>query len=207
MARKNQQQNAAKAINQKKTKAKTKSAVVRAPTSISVRNTTQNSGSRQEVMIGTVTNEAKVLTLHCANMPWLQGVAPSYQTWNMKDVRVKFVPRMSTATNGTVSMCFLRDFEDATPTTVDQMSLVQGTVSAAVWDKLNLRVPDRKAMAYCSRSNFLLMGSTDKSERALGRIVVVPDTDLDIKAKIGYLYVEYTPQFTGPIDPLLQKEG
>lgn len=211
MARKNQQKNAAKAITQKKTKAKTQPqhVAVRAQTSISVRNITQNSGSRQDVLLYTVTNAPKVLTLHCGNMPWLQGVAPSYQNWNMTNVHVKYVPRMSSATNGAVQMCFQRDFEDLTPTTVDQMSMVQGAVMGMVWDKMSLSVPDRKAMQYCSLSNFRLMGSTDQNDRALGRISIVPDMDagLDPKTRLGYLWISYTPKLTNPIDPLLQKEG
>lgn len=211
MARKNQPKNASKAITQKKTKTKIPSppAAVRALTSISARNTTQNSGSRQDVLLYEVKNVPKVLTMHCASMPWLQGVAPSYQSWNMTDVHVRFVPRMSSATNGTVQMCFQRDFEDRTPMTVAQMSMVQGSVTGAVWDKLTLRVPDRKAMPYCSLSNFQLMGSTDRNDRALGRITIVPDMDKGVAEdeKLGYLWIKYSPKLSEPIDPLLQKEG
>lgn len=196
--------NAAKAINKKKNAVKT--VVVRAPTSISARQGIPNSGSRQEIMLKEVKAGSTSHILHCGNMPWLKGVAPSYQKWNLKNVRVWFEPRMSTATNGTVQMCFLKDFEDLIPTSVDQISSVHGASRAAVWDKQSLTIPERGAMDYCSLSNFQSMVSTDQNARALGRIAVVADMDSTFSKDtvVGRIYMSYTPVLTGPTDPTLQ---
>jgi len=196
--------NAAKAINKKKNT--TKAVVVRAPTSISARQNTPNSGVRQEIMLTEVKAGDTSFTLHCGNMPWLKGVAPSYQKWNLKNVRVWFEPRMSTATNGTVQMCFLRDFADATPKSVDQISAVYGASRAAVWDRQSLTIPERAAMEFCSLSSFQSMVSTDQNARALGRIAVVADMDAGFSTTtvVGRVYMSYTPVLSGPTDPTLQ---
>lgn len=200
-------QNAVKAINKKKSNGQ-RTVVVRAPTSISAKQSTPSSGSRQEVMLMEVKSGSQAFTLHCGNMPWLKGVAPSFQKWNLKNVRVWFEPRMSTATNGTVQMCFLRDFADAIPTNVGQISAVYGASRAAVWDKQSLSVPERGAMEYCSLSSFQSMVSTDQNVRALGRIAVVADMDSGFSTStvVGRLYVSYTPVLTAPTDPDLQPD-
>lgn len=146
-------------------------AVVRAPTSIGVRKTTQAGGQRQEVMLDEVNIPADNFILHCGSIPWLKGVARSYQTWNLKDVRIWFEPRVSTATNGTMQLAFLRDFQDPIPTTVAQISQLSGASRAAVWDKQSIRIPQGKAMEYCSLSNFQSMDSSDKMIAPLGEFV------------------------------------
>jgi len=201
MAKKQQQQRAKKSAR----------AVVRAPTSISARKTTPNGGPRQEVMIAEVTSPDGVFTLHCGNIPWLRGVAGSYQKWNLTGVRVWFEPRVSTATNGTMHLAFLRDFQDLIPKTVGQISTVSGASRAAVWDKQSLPVPTGKAMEYCSLSSFPLMDLSDRNDRAIGRIAWVADMDPGFfpssgTAVAGRIYMSYTPVLTGPIDPALQLE-
>ncbi|QKN22643.1 coat protein [Erysiphe necator associated tombus-like virus 2] len=200
MAKKQQQQPRGK---------KSVRAVVRAPTSISARKTTPSGGLRQEAMIAEVTAPNGSFTLHCGDIPWLKGVAGSYQKWNLSGVRVWFEPRVSTATNGTMHLAFLKDFQDLIPKTVAQISTVSGASRAAVWDKQSLQVPTGKAMEYCSPSSFPLMDLSDRNDRAIGRIAWVADMDPGFfpangTAVAGRIYMSYTPVLTGPIDPSLQ---
>lgn len=53
------------------------------------------------------------------------------------------------------------------------------------------------------------MQATDKNDRALGRVTYVADMDAGFSADtvIGRVYCSYTPVFTGPIDPALQKDA
>lgn len=202
MAKKQAKTNAAKAIQNRKSK----NAVVRAPTSISVRATTQSSGTRQEHMLMAVKATNSPFILHCGNMPWLKGVAPSYQKWNMRGVVLRYEPRMSTATNGNVHMAFLQDFEDRTPTTVDQFSLIKGASRAAVWDSVRMLIPSGKIKAYCSLSSFQSMDSSDQNDRAVGRVCVLGDVDASLSADtvLGYIYISYEVDLKDPIDPTLQ---
>lgn len=200
MAKKSQKSN-----NNNKRRSKS-NAVVRAPTSISVNRTTPAGGQRQEVMLDEVDIPADSFILHSGSIPWLKGVARSYQTWNLKDVRIWFEPRVSTATNGTMHLAFLRDFQDPIPTTVAQISSLSGASRAAVWDKQSIRIPQGKAMEYCSLSNFQSMGSSDKNDRAIGRVVWVADMDdgffhENLTSIAGRVYMSYIPVLSNPIDP------
>lgn len=155
-------------------------------------------------MLAEVTAATGSSTLHCASIPWLRGVAKSYQTWNLKNVKVWYEPRVSTATNGTIQLAFVKDFQDLTPKNVAQISTVSGASRAAAWDKQHLTVPLGKAMEYCSLSNFQSMDSSDQNDRAIGRICWVADMDSGFftnSTVAGRIYMSYTPVLSGPVDP------
>lgn len=205
MAKKQQPRNAAKAIQSKKQPRK-QNAVARAPTSQSARQTTQGTGTTHDIQVLDVTSGHHEFILHCGNLPWLKGVAPSFQKWSLKNIQVRYEPRVSTATNGVVVTAFSSDFQDGTPTTFAQVSNIAGATRAAVWDSHSLRLPNAKAKDYCSLSSFQGMSSTDKNDRAIGRIFAFADMDPSFgdQAVAGRIYVKYTAQLTGPIDPGLQ---
>lgn len=183
-------------------KRQNRSVAVRAPTSLSVRHTTQNSGNRQSIQLFDVVQGLNQFTILPASLPWLAGVAPSYQTWRLDNVEIWYEPRVSTATNGVVAMTFQRDFMDGIPQTLSSLTLSQGAKRAAVWDRCHLQVPSGPAREYCSLSNFNASSPTDKNQRALGRVFVWSDTDEKIVA--GRVYMSYTPHLVGPVDPTTQ---
>lgn len=179
--------------------------VVRAPTSQSVRRTTQNSGERQTILLFDVKKGLNNYDLVPAKIPWLKGIAPSYQRWKLNNVRIWYEPRVSTATNGTVAMAVQRDFQDGTPTSRESLVLSGGAVRAAVWDQCSLGVQSGPLREYCSLSSFNGLSPTDKNDRALGRVFCWADVDSDMTA--GYVYMSYSPEFQGPVDPATQAEG
>lgn len=65
-----------------------------------------------------------------------------------------------------------------------------------------MSIPAGPLREYCSLSSFNALGLTDKTERALGRIFVWSDTDTDMTA--GHVFMSYTAQLEGPIDPTTQ---
>lgn len=187
-------------------------AVGRAPTSISVRGTTRGGGSRQEMMVAEVDSRTGTFTLHSGNIPWLKGVAKSYQRWNLSGLKVWYEPRVGTLTNGMIHLAHQLDSADATPQTVGQISAISGASRTAVWDinrKLNIP-PRAKALVYSSPSSFQLMDSNAQNEHSLGRVSWVADVDAnqfpDPKTgvdaiPVGYIWISYVPVLLDPIDP------
>lgn len=148
--------------------------------------------------------------LHSGNIPWMSGVAKSYQRWNLSDLRVWYEPRVGTSTNGMVHMAHQVDLADAIPTTVAQISAISGATRATVWDtNRKLVVPRRqKAMVYSSPSSFQLMDSVVQNEHCLGRISWFADVDSSQFAgtspsPVGYIWISYTPVLLDPTDPTL----
>nr|UUV42654.1 MAG: coat protein [Tuatara cloaca-associated tombusvirus-1] len=187
------------------TKGKRQNVVVRAPTSQSARRTTQNSGETQTILLldTSLTRDTPLtFEIHPANLPWLKGVAPSYQRWKLNNVKIWYEPRVSTSTNGTVAMAFQKDFQDGIPKTFQSLILSAGSTRSAIWDTCRIQVPPGQAKEYCSLSNFNALSPTDKNDRSLGRLFVWQDSDTDLKG--GHVYMSYTPVLSGPIDPTLQ---
>lgn len=180
--------------------------VVRAPTSQSARRTTQNSGDTQTILLAETkrnTSGPTIVTIHPASLPWLQGVAPSFQRWKLNNVKIWYEPRVSTSTNGTIAMAFQKDFQDGTPKTRSSLILSEGSTRSAIWDKPRpIQVPPGPAREYCSLSSFNDLSPTDKNDRALGRLFIWQDTDAEMVG--GYVYMSYTPSLTGPVDPTTQ---
>jgi len=187
---------------------KGQSVVVRAPTSQSARRTTQNSGDTQTILLAETKRNSPadgptIVTIHPGALPWLQGVAPSFQRWKLNNVKIWYEPRVSTSTNGTIALAFQRDFQDGTPRTRSSLILSEGSTRSAIWDKPRpLQVPPGPAREYCSLSSFNALSPTDKNERALGRLFIWQDSDADMVG--GYVYMSYTPSLTGPVDPTTQ---
>lgn len=196
--------------NNSKKSPKRGNAVVRAPTSISVNAVTPRGGARQEMLMASVNQTSGNFTLHTGNIPWMSGVAKSYQRWNLSDLRVWYEPRVGTSTNGMVHLAHQQDLSDATPTTVAQISAISGATRATVWDtNRKLVVPRRaKAMVYSSPSNFRSMDSSVQNEHCLGRISWIADVDASqfsgtSPAAVGYIWISYIPVLLDPTDPTL----
>lgn len=177
-------------------------AAVRAPTSLSVRRTTPSSGALQTIQLFEVGKGLKHCDILPANLPWLKGVAPSFQSWKMENVKVWYEPRVSTATNGMIALGFIKDFMDGTPQSLSSLILSAGSTRSAVWDQCQITVPPGPPKEYCSLSNFNDLSPEDKNGRALGRIFTYCDIDTDFVA--GRVFMSYTPVLTGPIDPDMQ---
>jgi len=213
MAKKSQKQNAAKAIQQKKGKQSGNSSrgpqLVRAPQNLSVRGTTPRSGSVHTEMIMAVKKGANQFVLHPDNIHWLKQVAPSFQRWRLSNLKMWYEPRVSTSTNGQVSMAFLSDFEDdiqSILTGIDGLTRVGGSCRGAPWDKFNLNVPASRTCQYVNINKFSGMAGTDKNSRALGTLAVFADMDPEFSADsvVGRVYLQYTPILTEPTDPATQ---
>ncbi|QKN22673.1 hypothetical protein [Erysiphe necator associated tombus-like virus 5] len=180
-----------------------------APLTRAVRATVpSNLNRRQEEVIEVKAHQAGTSALefviHPSNIPWLSGIAPSFQKWGLQGLRVWYEPRVSTSTSGTVSMAVLSDFKDATPLSLKSLTSLKGATRGAPWDKFTLSCPKYRLYEYAS--DFQSLPTEDKNDRALGRIVVIADMDssFPVGDVIGRIYLEYTPVLIDPIDPTLQ---
>jgi len=140
-------------------------------------------------------------TLHPDNIPWLSGIAPSYQRWGLNNLKVWYEPRVSTSTNGTVAMTVLSDFKDATPTSFQSLTSVTGAVRGAPWDKFTLSSPKYRTYEY---TKVAPLSDEDKNDRVAGRIVTFADMDEGFTGIAGRIFIEFTPNLVGPTDPTLQ---
>lgn len=159
-------------------------------------------------MVQAVNRTDGSFTLHCGNLPWLKGVAKSYQRWNLTDLKVWYEPRVGTSTNGMIHLAHQLDLADATPATVAQISTISGATRSAVWEvNRRLLTPKRgKAMLYSSLSSFQSMVSSDQNDHCLGRISWVADVDATQfaapnAAPVGYVWISYVPVLLDPTDP------
>lgn len=213
MAKKSQKQNAAKAIQQKKGKSSGSSSrgqqLVRAPQNISVRGTTPRSNKIHTEIILEVKKGAQQFVLHPDNIPWLRQVAPSFQRWRLTNLKMWYEPRVSTTTNGTISLAFLSDFEDDTQSIlqgIPSVTRVGGSCRGSPWDKFNLTVPGGRTCQYVNISKFSGMSGTDKNARALGTLVAYADMDPSFPddSVVGRVFLQFVPILTEPTDPASQ---
>jgi len=209
MPAKQKNKQAAKAITAKRSGGTKRNNIqlIVAPTQRAVRSTVTSSPVRRQEMVIPVkktTDKAQEFVLHPKEIPWFGGIAPSYQRWGMQNLKVWYEPRVSTSTNGTISMAFLSDFKDDTPTSFQSLTSIRGAVRGAPWDKFTLACP--KYRAYDYTKDLSPLSNEEKNDRAIGRIVVIADMDDDFSASnvVGRIFLEYTPVFIDPIDPTLQ---
>lgn len=186
---------------QQKQQKKTQSVV--APQTRAVRATVPNTARKQELVIEVKKGTASTFTLHPQNIPWLAQVAPSFQRWGLQNLKVWYEPRVSSATNGTVSMGFLSDFKDAIPSSLRSLTSLTGATRGPPWATSTLSCPKFRTYEYASLDNF---SAEDLNGRALGTIVVIADMDDSFSANdiVGRVYIEYTPVLLDPTDPNLQ---
>ncbi|QKF95589.1 hypothetical protein 3 [Zizania latifolia tombusvirus] len=212
MAKKSQGKNAAKAISRKKSSSaqtsKARQVVVRAPQSMSIRSSTPRSGEIRVEMVMEVRSGFNSFVLHPDNIHWLRGVAPSYQQWQLSNIKMWYEPRVATSTNGQVSMAFLEDFEDDTQSirSLEGLTRISGACRGAPWDKLTLNPPRSKSINYVNLTKFNAMSGTDKNDRALGQLLAFADMDDSFPSSsvVGRVYLQYVPQLKGATDPATQ---
>lgn len=216
MPQKTKTTQATKAIRQRKTQVKPKkpspsNRLVVAPTTRAVQARVPASLNRKQELVLPVRKTAQTggdmaqeFVLHPSNIPWLKNIAPSFQRWGLQNLKVWYEPRVSSSTNGTIGMAIISDFKDATPTSLQSLTSVKGSVRGAPWDKFTLSCP--KYRTYEFVNDFPTLSSEDKNERALARIVAVADMDKEFGEGdlVGRIFIEYTPVLVDPIDPLLQ---
>lgn len=209
MPAKQKKQQAAKAITAKRNglKMRQNTQLIVAPTSRAVRSTVSSSPDRRLEMVIPVkktTSVAQEFVLHPKEIRWFGGIAPSFQKWGMQNLKVWYEPRVSTSTNGTLTMAILSDFKDATPTSFQSLTSIKGAVRGAPWDKFKLQCPKYRAYDYIN--DLSPLSGEDKNDRAIGRIVVFADMDESFGKDdiVGRIFLEYTPVFIDPIDPSLQ---
>lgn len=206
MPPKNKKQQVAKTITLRKGQGRrVNTQLIVAPTNRAVRSVVSSSQARRQEMVIEVKkqtdNKAQEFVLHPKEIPWFGGIAPSYQKWGMKDLRVWYEPRVATSTNGTVSMAILPDFKDATPISFQSLTSIKGAVRGAPWDRFTLTCPKFRAYDYIK--DLSQLSDEDRNGRAVGRIVVLADVDTT-DTIVGRIFLEYTPVFIDPIDPRLQ---
>lgn len=186
--------------------------LVTAPQSRAVRATVP-SGDRKQICVMTIkrpvglTEWAQEYTLHPDNIPWLEGIAPSYQRWGLKGLKVWYEPRATALTPGTVSMAILSDFKDGTPKSLQSLTSVKGAVRGAPWDKFTLSCPKFRTYEYVS--DVASLSGEDLNNRALGKIVVCADMDdsFTVGSIVGRIFIEYSDVLLDSIDPTLQRKS
>lgn len=162
---------------------------------------------QQQELILQVKKGASEFTLHPSSIPWLGTVAPSHQEWSLAGLKVWYEPRVGTTTAGTVAVAVVQDFSDTTPQSLSSITRLSGSKRGAPWTPFVLPSPKNRWVPYISKSGFDSLDAVEKQLRALGKVVVYADVDVDPAVVVGNVYVSYTPSgsLRSPTDPATQQ--
>lgn len=136
-----------------------------------------------------------------ATFPWLSGIASRFESYKLMNFRVKYVPQVSTITNGGIAISPDYDSSDDNSSTSKARILTyEDTVRGNVWSSLVMRCGNSnlsKRKQYFVREDVLKANNDIKLYDALQLIVLVtgPITDGLV---LGELWLEYDVQFYTP---------
>lgn len=67
------------------------------------------------------------------SFPWLNGQAALYSKWRWRALRFIYVPTCPTSTQGQIGLSFQYDVIDTTPTSLSDMTMMNGFTNAPYW--------------------------------------------------------------------------
>lgn len=133
--------------------------------------------------------------------PWLSSLANSFETYIFHNLTYKFVPVLSTSTDGAVALCPDYDAADIDGTH-DKSELLSFEDSArgSIWAELTMKCSPRnlkKRKQFFVR-NSDLAANLDIKSYDTGQINIVLSTDKPNGAVLGELWVEYSISLMTP---------
>jgi len=138
--------------------------------------------------------------------PWLSGIARRYEAYRMHNLKFSFVPRVSSATAGAVTLAFDHDPSDVGPETLVQAMTYQGCVRDSVIRPLTGQAPKAENLPWLyvrSSAQFESLSDVGLRSSDLGSLFVATDGFAGT-TEVGELWVDYdftfrTPQLEGVV--------
>jgi len=132
-----------------------------------------------------------------STFPWLAAIAANYDKYKFMTLEYTFVPAISTATAGRVTLAYNYNALDPLPANKQQIFSIAPNVEAACWTPVKLVVPvprgDRAVLF--TRQGFLTTG--DLKTYDMGSVIVATDLGANTN-QIGELYVDYVVDLMYP---------
>lgn len=123
--------------------------------------------------------------------PWLSSIADSYEKWRPVEVRMVYVPMVSTNTAGNIIMACDYDATDQLPTTSVGLEQNKTAVSGPVWSTLSLELSARDMLenvkAYYTGP---ALTPGDRRQAYAGQLIIGYDGITTVQ-QIGKFYMEY----------------
>lgn len=128
-------------------------------------------------------------------LPWCKGLAANYEKYEPHMIRIRYVPSVSTATGGLVSMLFDTDPYDILPGNVTDMLSSSLGVSGPSWAPLTLTIPQSVLKSY--HRYYTRVGGVpgDMKTYDLGKLVIAHSATTSTS---GYIFVDYDISFHVP---------
>lgn len=118
--------------------------------------------------------------------PWLSHLAPSFEKYQVDELKVEFIPMKGTNTVGRVAMAIDYDALDSLPSFKNELYAFSGARDGQVWDKLNI-TGKRCAPKYTRVGT---VSGSDLKTYDYGRLIIGVAGTADTSV-IGEVFVEY----------------
>lgn len=128
-----------------------------------------------------------------STFPWLASMAINWENYHMNAIQFRYVSRSSTAFTGSVIMAPDYDSSDSQPTTYQEISTFQNSISDAPWKDIVCRLSPRSTMLV-GQNRYIRSGPLGPNQDvklydiAVLNLATVGQSDT---AVIGELWVEY----------------
>lgn len=133
--------------------------------------------------------------------PWLSTMAPLYEYYRFKRLKVIYRPTVPATTNGQIFMAFDYDVNDSTPTTKQRMMQYKGAVDGSIWNGLELAFSPTDAEMELgwrkTSDSYTYVPNTDTALYAAAS-VYVGTRGLDTGGGRGDLLIDYDVEFSVP---------
>jgi hypothetical protein len=129
--------------------------------------------------------------------PWLSGIAPFFEHYRFKRIKISFIPSIGTQNPGVVYMGVDYDVLDANHDTVLKIANNQGVVSGPVWSTVNLNVEVNNSQFRKLTSRTSIIPNSDQKTYDLGKLEFL-FAHSNTSGSIGQLYVDYEVELLVP---------
>jgi hypothetical protein len=126
--------------------------------------------------------------------PWLNSIAANYDKYRFRSLKFDYVPAVSSATVGRITLAFNYNAGDSIPVSKQQIFSVAPNEEQAVWCPLSMNVPTISETLYTRE--YLVQGQDIKTFD-IGQLLLATDLCAG-SGIIGELYVEYEIAFQKP---------
>lgn len=124
--------------------------------------------------------------------PWLSQVAPAYDSFEVKAMKIEYVPRCSTSEIGSVMLGVDYNVETPAPATDTQIDAWYGTADGACWEKKSLTI-DREALRNLGTQKYISQGYPQNDLKTYYPGVIYVATFANNPSNgLGKVWVDYT---------------
>lgn len=131
--------------------------------------------------------------------PWLSRLAPLFETYEVVDFAIKYVPACSTTTPGFVMIGFDYDSYDSVPLNMSDFMLTADSCSASAWQTCEVRLTSaalkRRGVLYTRTG---AVASSDLKTYDLGKVLLATQGNGSDDTLIGNIFISYRLRFFTP---------